>query len=350
MFTISKQTPKRGVWRVEGLSPEPPRWGEIAVSVRMAGICGTDYHIFTWDAWSASRVPLPLTIGHEFVGVISAVGPGVKHLQVGQRVSAECHIACGVCVQCRTGNAHVCGAVSIIGVDRPGCFTERVVLPATNAWPVPDIIPDRHAAIFDPIGNAMHAVQEARVAGQDTLVIGGGPIGLFAAAIARGYGARSVIVQEPNLYRAALARSIGADLVVDPKRPDAAATIIAATGGGPAVVMEMSGNPAAIAMALQTARSGARVALMGLPSRPVELDLAATVIMKGLQLIGVTGRRMFDTWYQTEAFLLKHASVVDRIITHILPAAQYSEGFRLMDEGQCGKVVLDFTDIGRAAT
>ncbi len=349
MFAITKKQPKRGIWHVDGSAASQPRAGEVAIAVAKAGICGTDYHIYTWDAWSAQRVPMPMTIGHEFVGRIIALGAGVKHLKVGQRVSAECHVACGTCVQCRTGNAHICTDVTIIGVDRPGCFAEIVTVPAGNAWPVPDEIPDHHAAIFDPIGNAMHAVSVVSPAGKDVLVVGAGTIGLFAAAICRAEGARQVLVQEPNPYRAGLARALGADLVIDPADPGARTRLLDATGGlGPEAVLEMSGSGAALGGALRLARNGARVALMGLPSGPVQLELAEHVIMKGLMLHGVTGRRMFDTWYRTEAFMLRNPQLIDTVITHVLPARDYADGFRLMEEGTCGKIILDFGAVADA--
>lgn len=343
MFAITKQKPKRGIWHADVSAAPRAAAGEVTIAVTKAGICGTDYHIYTWDAWSAARVPMPMTIGHEFVGRVVALGAGITHLKIGQRVSAECHIACGVCVQCRTGNAHVCTQVTIIGVDRPGCFAETVTVPARNVWPVPDKIPDRHAAIYDPIGNAMHAASVISPAGKDVLVIGAGAIGLFAAAICRAEGARRVIVQEPNPYRARLAGALGADLVIDPRDPQARKSLLDETDGlGPNAVLEMSGNGMALSEALDLARNGAQVALMGLPSGPVQLDIAEHVIMKGITLHGVTGRRMYDTWYRTESFMLRNPALIDTIITHVLPAREYANGFRLMDEGSCGKVILDF--------
>ena len=345
MFTIAKSHPRPGVWHADAPAPAEPGFGEVAVDVLAAGICGTDYHIFKWDPWSAGRVPTPMTIGHEFVGRVAAVGPGVGHVRVGQRVSAECHVTCGVCVPCRTGNAHLCTDVAIIGVDRPGCFAQSVVVPAANLWPVPDAIPDHHAAVFDPVGNAMHTVTSVPVTGQDVLVVGAGPIGLFGAAIARSHGARRVIVQEPNPYRADLARRLGVDHVVDPTGSDFEDAVLAATDGrGPAAVLEMSGNAGALRAALRLASPGAHLSLLGLFGQPLELDLS-TVIMKGLVLHGVTGRRMFDTWYQVESFMQTRPDLVETVITHRLPAERFAEGFALIDAGACAKVVLDFADV-----
>ena len=342
MFSIAKSHPRPGVWHADAPTPAAPGFGEVSVKVLKAGICGTDYHIFKWDPWSAGRVPTPMTIGHEFVGRVAALGPGVEHLRLGQRVSAECHVTCGVCVQCRTGNAHLCTKVSIVGVDRPGCFAETVTVPAANLWPVPDAIPDHHAAVFDPIGNAMHTVTSVPVTGQDVLVIGAGPIGLFAAAIARAHGARRVMVQEPNPRRAGLATALGVDLVV---APGADAAVLDATNGlGPSAVLEMSGNAEALRAALRLARPGAHVSLLGLFGQPLELDLSS-VVMKGLVLHGVTGRRMFDTWYQVESFMQTRPDLVETVITHQLPAERFAEGFALIEAGECAKVVLDFTQV-----
>ena len=192
MFTIAKTEAARGIWSAAKQPLNAPARGMVKVDVIAAGICGTDYHIYSWDSWSAGRIKTPMTIGHEFVGRISAIGEGVTSYEIGDRVSAECHIACGECHFCRTGNAHICEKTSIIGVDRPGAFAEEVEVPASNLWRVPDAIPDTHAAVFDPVGNAMHMVSTAKVTAKNVLIVGGGPIGLFAAAIAKAHGARTV--------------------------------------------------------------------------------------------------------------------------------------------------------------
>ena len=343
MFTIAKTEAARGIWSAAKQPLNAPARGMVKVDVIAAGICGTDYHIYSWDSWSAGRIKTPMTIGHEFVGRISAIGEGVTGYAIGDRVSAECHIACGECHFCRTGNAHICEKTSIIGVDRPGAFAEEVEVPACNLWRVPDAIPDTHAAVFDPVGNAMHMVSTAKVTAKNVLIVGGGPIGLFAAAIAKAHGARSVALQEPNQARAAIARSLDLDLVVNPREPDAAAKILDLTDGhGPEVVLEVSGNAAAINAALDIVAPGAIVALLGIPAGPVALDLGAKVVMKGVSLLGITGRRMYETWYQVEAFMLKNPELMDKVITHVLPAIDFAHGFELMDEGACGKIVLDF--------
>lgn len=346
MFTIAKTEATRGLWPVSKAPLAEPGQGMVRIDVLAAGICGTDYHIYSWDAWSSARVKTPMTIGHEFVGRIAAIGEGVSGFSIGERVSAECHIACGACRFCRTGNAHICENTRIIGVDRPGAFAEQVEVPASNLWRVPAAIPDAHAAIFDPVGNAMHMVTSAGVTAKDVLIVGGGPIGLFAAAIAKAHGARTIALQEPNPARAAIARSLDLDLVVNPRDPGSVAEILALTRGhGPEVVLEVSGNAAALNAALDIAAPGATFALLGIPAGAVTLDLGAKVVMRGVRLLGITGRRMYETWYQVEAFMLKNPGLMDKVITHILPATDFARGFALMDEGACGKIVLDFANI-----
>jgi len=343
MFAITKAKPERGIWSDDQPTPTKAGRGMVMVKVIAAGICGTDYHIYRWDQWSSSRIRTPMTIGHEFVGVISDIGEDVTGFELGERVSAECHIACGQCGLCRTGNAHICEKTEIIGVDRPGAFAEFVEIPATNLWKVPDAIPNKHAAVFDPVGNAMHMVTTADVTSKNVLIVGGGPIGLFAAAIAKAHGARTVSVQEPNQSRAAIAQSLDPDLVVNPRDPDCTSRILDLTDGkGPDVVLEVSGNGVALNAALDIAAPGATVALLGIPGGPVELDLGGKVVMKGISLLGVTGRRMYETWFQVEAFMLKNPELIEKVVTHVLPAKDFDKGFSLMDDGACGKVVLDF--------
>lgn len=345
MFAILKSRPEQGLSDADIENPAAPGPGQVEIAVRMAGVCGTDFHIWKWDAWSSRRMRLPRVIGHEFVGRITRVGEGVRHLSAGQRVSCECHVTCGHCRLCRTGRAHLCRDTSIIGVDRAGAFAERVVVPATNIWPVHDDIPDRHAAIFDPCGNAMHSATVVPLAGRDVLITGAGTIGLFSIGIARAHGARKVLVTEPSEYRAGIARELGADLVADPRKPDTNERIRAATDGqGPEVVLEMSGNAGALRIALEIAENGAHIVLLGIPSSDVSLDLAETVVMKGTTLHGVTGRRMFETWFDVSAFMLRNPDVVDTIITHRLAARDYATGFDLIAAGNCGKVLLDFVE------
>ena len=344
MFAILKARPEKGLSDADVEAPAAPGPGEVELAVNMAGVCGTDFHIWKWDDWSSRRVKPPRVVGHEFVGRIVRTGEGVNHLSPGQRVSCECHVTCGHCRLCRTGRGHLCRETSIIGVDRAGAFAERVVVPALNVWPVHNDIPDRHAAVFDPCGNAMHSATIVPLAGRDVLITGAGTIGLFSIGIARSHGARKVIVTEITEYRSEIARSLGADLVVDPRDANAREQIFAATDGqGPEIVLEMSGNADALRSALEMASNGAHVVLLGLPGSDVTLDLAETVIMKGATLHGVTGRRMFETWYDVSAFMLRNPDVMDRVLTHQLAARDYATGFDLIAAGNCGKIILDFT-------
>ena len=343
MFAILKAQPGPGLSHADVSPPGELGPNDVQIAVKAAGICGTDFHIWKWDEWSARRVKAPRIVGHEFVGRVERVGSAVRNIGIGQRVSAECHVTCGHCRACRTGQGHVCANTSIIGVDRNGCFAERLVVPESNVWIVDDAIPDHHAAVFDPCGNAMHTATIVPLAGRDVLITGAGTIGLFATAIARAHGARKVIVTEPGPYRAHLAKEVGADLVIDPLTEDAKDRILKEThGDGVDVVLEMSGFPDALRMALTVTTSGGHVVLLGLPAKEVTLDLSEQVIMRGLTLHGVTGRRIFGTWYDVSAFMLRSPDLMDRIVTHQMPAPEYSGAFQTMAAGQCGKIVLDF--------
>lgn len=317
---------------------------DVLVRVTHAGICGTDRHIYEWDAWSASRVPVGITTGHEFVGRVAAVGSAVQRTRVGQRVSAEGHIGCGECQPCRTGNAHICRRVDILGIDRDGCFADFVAVPEENIWPVHPDIPDRIAAVLDPLGNAMHTVMAAGVSGRSVLITGAGIIGLMAVTIARAAGAGQVLVTDVDRRRLDLAKRLGADLAFHADDVGwVQAARRAASDEGPQVLLEMSGNATALHQGLAALRNGGTAALLGIPSRPVQVDLANEIIFKGVTLLGINGRRMFETWYQVESFLLSRRLQLDPIVTHALPLEQYRQGFELMQKGDAIKVVLEIT-------
>jgi threonine 3-dehydrogenase len=314
---------------------------EALLRVSAVGICGTDVHIYDWDEWAAGRVRPPIVGGHEFVGVVEEVGRDVAHVAPGARVSGEGHITCGRCRFCRTGRGHICRDVEIIGVDRDGCFAEYLAMPADNLWPVPREISDRHAAIFDPLGNAMHSVTSTQVSGRSVLVIGAGAIGLFAVAIARAAGAVRIFVAEPNAMKRAIAEEVGADIVFDPAETGAEEKIVAATEGlGPEVVMEMSGAQGGLKSAFHLVQNGGEVVLMGLPRREVAVDWAEDIIFKGITIHAVSGRRMFDTWYQSQRFLQSGRVDVDPVITHTLDFEDYETGFAALLAGEAAKVVL----------
>ena len=318
-----------------------PGPGEVVVAITYAGICGTDRHIYEWDAWSSERVPLGIIVGHELCGRVVAIGPGVTRVAVGARVSAEGHIGCGSCQPCRTGNGHICERVDIIGIDRDGCFAEYVLLPQENVWLLHADIPDRCAGIMDPLGNAMHTVMAAGVSGRSVLVTGAGVIGLLSVAIARAAGAGTVLVTDVTDERLDRALRFGADHVLrgdDPDWPQEARRLTA--GQGPELLLEMSGHPDAIRRGFTALRNGGTAALLGLPADPVSLDLPNHIIFKGATVLGINGRRMFETWYQVEAFLLSGRLDIDGVISHVVPLAEYERAFDLVAGGQALKVLL----------
>lgn len=316
--------------------------GEVLVRVRATTICGTDYHIYAWDPWSQGRVKPPLTVGHEMAGEVVAVGSEVTSVKVGDHVSAETHLVCHVCPRCREGEYHLCERTRILGVDTNGAFAEYVAIPEWNCWVNDRDLPFELQSIQEPLGNAVHTVLAGEIAGQTVAVMGCGPIGLMALPVAKMCGAEAVYAVDVNPYRLDLARQMGADLVLDASRQDPVVEIRRATGGyGADVVLEMSGNPRAIQQGVAAVRNGGRVSMLGLPTRGVEIDLANEVIMRGVTLQGIAGRKLFKTWSQVRS--LMRAGLAGRLapmITHRLPLAEIDRGMELMREGRCGKVAL----------
>jgi len=341
MKALVKDKPQKGIILNDVPIPEM-KDDEVLIRITSAGICGTDVHIYDWDEWSRNRIKPPLIIGHEFVGEITALGKLVSHLHIGQRVSAEGHITCGRCALCRTGQAHICRDVEIIGVDRDGCFAEYMAMNAGNLWPVHDAIPDSIAALFDPVGNAMHTVMAEPVAGKSLLVTGAGAIGLFAVAIARKAGASSIMVIEPNKFKRELALKVGADKVFDPSDTTIDEAVDNETEGmGAHILLEMSGHPQAINRGFGLLRNGGCACLLGIPPGKVTLNWARDIIFKGITIRAINGRRMFDTWFQTQDFLIKNQKAVKQLITHQLPFEKFQHGFDLLHEGKAVKVVLE---------
>jgi threonine 3-dehydrogenase len=341
MLAIKKTTAAPGLtWSPDTPNPSlGPR--DVLVAVTHAGVCGTDRHIYEWDAWSQGRIPIGITTGHEFVGRVAAVGDDVMRVEVGARVSAEGHIGCGVCQPCRTGNAHICDKVDIIGVDRDGCFAQFISMPEENIWPVHDDIPDRVAAIFDPLGNAVHTVMAPGVSGRSVLITGVGTIGLMAVTVARAAGAGKIIAVDPYGKRLELAQQLGADHgfdAADPNWPDEVRRLT--HGQGPQVFLEMSGHPQAIHNGFRALRNGGTAAILGLPSAPVEMNLAEEIIFKGATVLGINGRRMFETWYQMENLLLSGRLNLDPIITHEIDMQNFESAFKMMQSGEAIKVVM----------
>lgn len=314
---------------------------DVLVRVHTASICGTDLHIYGWDAWSQSRIHPPLAFGHEFCGHIEQLGAEVEGLRVGQYVSADMHVFCGHCFQCRSGQAHICQFVKILGVDAPGCFAEFVKIPAANIVPLDAAISTDYGAILDPLGNAVHTVLAGPVAGRSVAIVGCGPIGLMAIAVARACGAGPVFALEINEFRRGLARELQADFVLDPSREDAAALIRAHTqGGGADAVLEFSGHPDGIRSAFHIARPGGRVSLLGIPSLPVEVDLTRDIIFKGLEVQGINGRRLFDTWHQMIGLLSQGRLRLEPLFTDRMPLGDFAAGMERLRQGRAAKILL----------
>jgi threonine 3-dehydrogenase len=317
---------------------------EALIRVHHAGVCGTDLHIWEWDSWASQRLRPPVIVGHEFAGEITQLGSeagAAGLLAVGDLVTAEGHIVCGHCLQCRLGAAHLCRRTQIIGVDRDGAFADYIVMPASNVMKL-DGIPTEIGAIMDPMGNAVHTVLEAEVPGSTVLVLGCGPIGCFAIGVARAAGASLVIASDLNPKRLELARDMGAQVILNPKSDDVVARVRELTGGdGVDLVCEMSGHPSGHAQALAAARMGGRVNLLGTPSRTTEVDFARDIIFKGLTLYGVTGRKMYQTWHQMLRFLRAGQVNPRPVITHRFPLEAIAEAIQVIKDGQAGKVILE---------
>lgn len=314
---------------------------EVLIRVRATGVCGTDLHIFDWDDWAAGRCKPPFTVGHEFAGEVAEVGKLVTDVAVGDRVTAEGHIVCGRCHMCRTGNGHICPFTRIIGVDRDGCFAEHIAMPATNVWHLDDGIPFAIGGIHDPMGNAFHtALEGTEIPGSTVLITGCGPIGIFAVGICVAAGASRVIASDVNPKRLELARIMGAHDAVHPSQVET--TVRNATAGlGVDVVLEMSGVPAAIHQALKEVRLGGRVQMLGIPSKPMELNLATEIIFKGITVYGVIGRRMYETWIQMSQFLRSGEFDPAPVITHRFPLEDFEEAMHVIKTGDAGKVVFE---------
>jgi threonine 3-dehydrogenase len=315
---------------------------DVLVRVRRAAICGTDIHIYNWDEWSQKTIPVPMTIGHEFVGEVAELGGEVQGLRVGERVSVEGHITCGYCRNCRAGKRHLCRNTKGVGVNRPGCFAEYVSVPAFNVFPVPDEIPDEIAAFFDPLGNAAHTALSFDLVGEDVLITGAGPIGVMAVAIARHVGARHVVITDVNDYRLDLAKKLGATRAVNVKHARIQDVMgeLGMTEGFD-VGLEMSGNAQAMRDLFDVMNHGGRVALLGIPPGEVAIDWSK-VIFKGLILKGIYGREMFETWYKMTS-MLRSGLDIRPVLTHQFPFSEYQQAFELMNSGRSGKIVLDLS-------
>lgn len=340
MKTLSKAKAEKGIWMVDHPKPELGH-NDVLIKIKKTAICGTDMHIYHWDEWAQETIPVPMTVGHEYVGIIEEVGQEVKGFQVGDRVSGEGHITCGYCRNCRAGRRHLCRNTEGVGVNRPGAFGEYLVIPAENAYKIPDDISDDVASILDPFGNAAHTALSFDLVGEDVLITGAGPIGIMAVAIAKHVGARHVVITDMNDYRLDLAKQMGATRTVNvtqEKLEDVMDELGMKEGFD--VGLEMSGAPPAFASMLDTMNHGGKIAMLGIPSSDMAIDWNQ-VIFKGLVIKGIYGREMYETWYKMIA-MLQSGLDLSPVITHRFDIDKFEEGFETMAGGQSGKVVLSW--------
>jgi len=322
--------------------PEPklgPK--DVLIKVQVASICGTDVHIDDWTYWAQQRFTPPRIIGHEFAGYVQEVGKEVTFVKAGERVSAETHISCGYCYQCKNGYREVCRKSKLLGIDYDGTFAEYLSLPEHVLWKDDPRIPDEWATIQEPFGNAVDTVMSEDISSKTVLILGAGPIGLFAVGIARACGASLIIVSDPNDYRLDIGKKMGADIVANPKNTDILNCVLEATeGNGVDVVLEFSGNKLALDQGLKSLTPGGRISILGIYETPVDIDLNREVIFKKIRIYGITGRKIFSTWYKTSRFLSSGLVDPGPVITHTFLLEDYEKGMQLMRDGMCGKVVL----------
>lgn len=340
MKTVSKLQPEVGATLIEKDIPQI-KADEILVRVHATSICGTDFHIYNWDQWSQNRIKTPQVMGHEFAGEVVEVGASVNHIKLGDIVSAETHIICNVCEFCLTGQGHICKETKILGVDCDGAFAEYIAIPAANAWlNDPEVAPE-YLCIQEPLGNAVHTVMSGPIIGKSIAVVGCGPIGIMSVDVAKAVGASLVIAIDVNEYRLELAKELGADLCINPMKQDVIAEILKVTNGlGVDVVAEFSGSPVAIRQAFKYLKLGGRMSMLGIPNGEVSMDIANDIVFRGIQIHGITGRKMYETWFQVKGLIASGNLHLEKIVTHKLPLEAYEEGMALMASGNCGKVVL----------
>ncbi|MFS1526075.1 L-threonine 3-dehydrogenase [Microbulbifer sp. 2304DJ12-6] len=340
MKALSKLKSEVGIWLTDVEIPQPGH-NDLLIKIHKTAICGTDMHIYHWDEWSQKTIPVPMVVGHEYVGEVVGMGQEVAGFQVGDRVSGEGHITCGHCRNCRAGRRHLCRNTYGVGVDRQGAFAEYLVIPALNAFKIPDNISDDLASIFDPFGNAVHTALSFDLVGEDVLITGAGPIGIMAAAVARHVGARHVVITDINEYRLDLAHKMGATRAVNVTR-ETLSDVMAELGMGEGfdVGLEMSGVPTAFRDMLAAMNHGGKIAILGIPTGEMAIDWSQ-VIFKGLILKGIYGREMFETWYKM-ASLIQSGLDLTPIITHQFSINDFQKGFDTMGSGASGKVILNW--------
>lgn len=314
---------------------------DVLVKIKAVGICGTDVHIYKWDEWAARTIKPPRIFGHEFVGEVVEVGRDVSMVKPGDYVSAETHIACGKCYYCRTGQKHICQNVKILGVDVDGAYADYIAIPEENAWITDRTIPPEVAAIQEPFGNAVHATLATDLAGKTVAIFGLGPIGLMSIGVARAAGASKIFAIEPSDYRRSFAEKMGADFAINPLDTDVVEFIMDNTRGlGVDVMIEMSGAPQAIDQGLKAVRKNGFVSLLGIPSKPVTIDLSEDIVFKYLNIKGINGRLMFQTWYQVQELLTSGKVDIRPLITHTFPLEKFDEAMQLLLNKEAVKIVL----------
>ncbi len=343
MKALVKSKAERGLW-LEDI-PEPAVGiNDVMVRVRYTGICGTDVHIYEWDDWAQKTIPVPMAIGHEFVGQVVAVGANVNDFFPGDIVSGEGHVVCGRCRNCMAGRRHLCASTQGVGVDRPGAFAELIALPMTNIWRHSPGINQEIAAIFDPFGNAVHTALSFPVLGEDVLITGAGPIGIMAIPVVRHAGARHIVVTDFNPFRLDLARKMGATLAVDPREIELTAVQKQlGMAEGFDVGLEMSGNAQALRDMIASMSHGGKIAILGIPAKEMEMDWRK-VIFNMITIKGIYGREMYETWYKMSV-MLESGVDISPVITHRFAYSDYQQGFAAMVSGKAGKVILDWTKI-----
>ncbi len=340
MKALVKLKPEPGLWMQEAMIPEI-NTNEVLIKIKKTAICGTDLHIYHWDNWAQQRIAPPLIIGHEFVGEIVKIGQAVKGINIGDRVSGEGHIVCGFCRNCRSGRSHICRKDISLGSTRQGAFAEYLSLPAVNAYPIPETISDSHAAILDPFGNATHTALSFNLVGEDVLITGAGPVGAMAVAVARFAGARHIVITDVNDYRLDIAKKMGASLAINIQQTTLKEVMNKLDmKEGFDVGLEMSGNSDAFNQLLNHMNHGGRIALLGFLPHHTQIDWN-NIILKGLQIKGIYGREMFDTWYKMIA-MLQSGLNISPIITHEVPVDQFQDAFEMMSSGKTGKVILNW--------
>lgn len=340
MQAIVKSRPASGAEFLTVNIPDPAD-REVLVKVKVASICGSDLHIYKWNSWAEEHVHPPQIMGHEVAGEVVELGKGVLSLKKGDFISAETHIPCGYCKQCRTGNRHICKNLKILGVDTNGTFAKYVVIPEVVAWKNDPSILHKFASVQEPLGNAIDTVLSEDVAGKSVAILGVGPIGLLAVGVARASGATDIFVTDLNDYRLEIAKKMGATLTLNPDKTDVIKEINDVTNGdGVDVVLEMSGKEAALIQGCQMVTPGGRISLLGVFDNPVSIELNKLIIFKGIRVYGITGRKMFSTWYKAANFLRSKTLDLSPVITHQFKLKDFEQGFELMKTGMCGKIVL----------